>query len=364
MTLKCRRSKKVWTVLGVIVVSLSIACMIVIPPSKGKAQPILDKEGNIVEGSISEKLFLDVNDTTLGMLLMARDETKPVLLFLGGGPGLPEYFLEQEYPTGLEEEFVVCYLEYRGTSLSFNSKMDAETMTTDRYIEDVVAVSNYLRERFGKEKIYVMGHSFGTYIGLKTVHLYPELYHAYIAMSQICSQRESEYLAYDYMLEQYKQAENEKMVKKFEEHPIRKSDEAYEIYFTSTLRDTAMHELGVGTMREMKSVITGILFPTLRCTVYSPTERINIWRGKAFAQKTQVAKDARNFNAFEEIKEIDIPIYFFAGKYDYTCCYSLQKEYYEQIEAPVKEFYIFENSAHSPLFEESEKGMEILKKLL
>lgn len=353
-----------WTVLGVIVVSLIIACMIVIPPSKGKVQPFLDKEGNIVEGSISEKLFLDVNDTTLGMFLMAKDETKPVLLFLGGGPGLPEYFLEKEYPTGLEEEFVVCYLEYRGTSLSFDSKMDVETMTTEQYIDDVVAVSNYLRERFGQEKIYVMAHSFGTYIGLKTVYMYPELYHAYIAMAQNCNQRESEYLAYDFMLEQYKLVGNEKMVKKFEDRPIRKSDKAYETYFTSMLRDTAMHELGVGTTRDMKSVITEIFFPMLRCTVYSPTERINIWRGKAFAQKTQVAKDAWNFNAFEEIKEIEVPIYFFAGKYDYTCCYSLQKEYYEWIQAPVKEFYTFENSAHSPLFEEPEKGMEILVEIV
>lgn len=353
-----------WIVLGLIVSILVVGCFLIIPPSKGKVKPFLDNEGNIVEGSISEKIFLDVNDTTLGMFLMAKDETKPVLLFLSGGPGIPEYFLEQQYPTGLEEEFVVCYLEYRGTSLSYHSKMDVTTMTTEQYIEDVVVVSNYLRERFGKEKIYVMGHSFGTYIGLKTVYLYPELYHAYIAMSQNCNQRESEYLAYDYMLEQYKMAGNERMVKRFEEFPIRESDEAYETYFTSMLRDTAMHELGVGTTRDMKSVITEIFFPTLKCTVYSPTERINIWRGKAYAQKLEIAKDAWNFNAFEEIKEIEIPIYFFAGKYDYTCCYSLQKEYYEQLQAPVKEFYTFENSAHSPLFEEPEKGMEILRRLL
>ena len=166
------------------------------------------------------------------------------------------------------------------------------------------------------------------------------------------------------MLEQYKMAGNEGMVKKFEECPIRESVEMYETYFTSMLRDTAMHELGVGTARNMKSVITGIFFPSLRCTAYSLTERINIWRGKIFAQNSQVAKDSQKFNAFEEIKEIEIPIYFLAGKYDYTCCYSLQKEYYEQLNAPSKGFYTFENSAHSPLFEEPEKGLEILHKII
>ncbi len=357
---KKRRRKIMWIVLGVIVICLIAVCLVVLPPSKGEMTPFLDEEGNRVEGSVSEKIFIDINDTTLGMFLVAKDETKPVLLFLGGGPGIPEYFLEKDYPTGLEEEFVVCYLEYRGTSLSYNSKIDAESMTTKQYIEDVVAVTKYLSERFGKEKIYLMGHSFGTYIGLNTVYLHPELYHAYIAMSQLSNQKESEFLAYDYMIERYKMAGNMKKVRQFEKYPIKESDEVYEAYFTSMLRDSSMHELGIGTARNMDSVLTGIVLPSLRCSVYSPMERINIYRGKLFAQNTQVAHDAWNFNSFDEIKEIQIPIYFLAGKYDYTCCYSLQKEYYEQIQAPVKGFYTFENSAHSPLFEEPQRGLEIL----
>lgn len=150
------------------------------------------------------------------------------------------------------------------------------------------------------------------------------------------------------------------MVKKFQDCPILDSDEDYRRYFTSSLRDTAMHDLGVGTMHDMDSVITGIFFPSLRCTVYTPMERINIWRGKVFAQTTSVVTDCANFNAFDDVPAIDIPVYFLAGIYDYTCCYSLQKEYYEQIQAPIKGFYTFDNSAHSPLFEESEKALAIL----
>ena len=128
----------------------------------------------------------------------------------------------------------------------------------------------------------------------------------------------------------------------------------------SLLRDTAMHDLGVGSTRDMSSVISGILLPSLRNAVYTPAERINIWRGKISAGKTSVGMSHLSFNAFGEIPEIDIPIYFFAGIYDYTCCYSLQKDYFEQIQAPLKAFYTFHNSAHSPLFEEAEKAMKIL----
>lgn len=88
-----------------------------------------------------------------------------------------------------------------------------------------------------------------------------------------------------------------------------------------------MHTLGVGTTRRMKSVITGIFFPSLRMTDYTVKERINIWR----------------------------------GKYDETCCYELQKEYFDFLQAPETYFFTFENSAHSPLFEEPGQTAEIIK---
>lgn len=338
--------------------------MIIFPPGKRKMPQFYDENGEILPDSLSEKCYLEVDGGELGIFLLAKDINKPVLLVCGGGPGIPQYLLESFYPSCLPDEFVVCYLEYRGTGLSYDSNINIADMTTDRYIADIVEITNYLRNRFSKDKIYILGHSFGSYIALKTVQQHPEYYYAYIAMSQNCNQTESEYRAYDYMKEQYKLLGNDKMVKKFEECPIRESKEMYEKYFSSSLRDTTMHELGVGTTRDMNSVISGIFFPSLRCRVYTWQERINIWRGKAMSANFPVVKDGIRFNAFKEIPSLQIPIYFFAGKFDYTCCYSLQKEYYEQIDAPQKEFYTFENSAHSPLYEEKEKAKKILEEIL
>lgn len=154
------------------------------------------------------------------------------------------------------------------------------------------------------------------------------------------------------------------MVEKFEKCPIRESEEMYEKYVSSLLRDTAMHELGAGTTRDMNSVITGIVLPSMKCKSYTWQERINIWKSKINSSKFPVTEDAWHFNAFDKVPELQIPIYFFAGKYDYTCCYSLQKEYYEYVEAPKKEFYTFENSAHSPIFEKPEEAMERFAEIL
>ena len=361
-TAQHKGKRKMWIIFAMTFLCLAAAICIVLPPSLGRVKPFTDENGKVMEGSVSEKTFVEIDGTKLGMFIMAKDSSKPVLLFLSGGPGIPEYLMEQWYPSGLENEFVVCYPEYRGASLSYNSALDPESITLDRYIDDAVGITNYLRERFGQDKVYLMGHSFGTYIGINLVDRRPELYRAYIAMAQETDSRKGEMLAYDYMYEQYKALHNEKMIKRFEKFPIHSSEEAFDKYLDESggLRDSAMHELGIGTTHKMRSVISGIFFPSLRCTVYTPMERLNIWRGKVFLAKTPAGKGIWDYNAFEDVPEIDIPVYFFAGLYDYTCAFPLQKEYYEKIIAPQKAFYTFDDSAHSPLFEEPEKAMRII----
>jgi len=351
-----------WIILSLIVVCLFVLVGIILPPSTGKVAPFVDEGGKALEGSIAEKIFVEINGVEQGMFIKGEDETKPVLLLVHGGPGMADYFLTKEYPTDLETEFVVCYWEQRGTGLSYSADIKPETMTTEQFLSDTIEVTNYLRDRFIQEKIYIMGHSWGTYAGIQAAAKAPELYYAYIAMSQIVDQPRSERLSYTYMLKQYMSSGNARMVKKFEQYPILESNESLREYRTSSLRDEAMHDLGVGTMHNMKSVIAGIFFPTLRCTDYTPMERLNIWRGKAFSGGTGLRDELYSFNAFSNVPILEIPVYFFAGYYDYTCCYSMQKEYYEQMQATVKGFYTFNESAHSPVFEEPEKAMGIMRK--
>lgn len=322
---------------------------------------MLDKERITMKGVIAEKTFVDINGMKQGMFIKGKDDTKPVLLLLHGGPGMSDYFMAQNHPTGLEEEFIVCYWEQRGTGLSFSNNIDPGTMTKNQFVADTIAVTNYLRQRFGQGKIYLMGHSWGSYLGLQTAVRNPELFHAYIAMSQVVDQRLSEKIAYDAMLNSFKKSQNKKMSKKLEAIPIMESDEAFKKYAGSLLRDQAMHRLGAGTTHEMRSVVKGIFFPTLRCTDYTPMERLNIWRGKAFSRQTGLRDEMYAFDAVRQVPVLDIPIYFMAGYFDLTCCYSLQKAYYEKIEAPKKGFYTFYRSAHSPLFEEPAAIIKILR---
>ena len=149
----------------------------------------------------------------------------------------------------------------------------------------------------------------------------------------------------------------------FEKYDIRNSEKDYTEFCKSSLRDKAMHELGVGTTRDMHSVISGIFLPSLKCKTYTQKERINLWKGKIASAKYQANKDAHFFNAKESVPKIDIPIYFITGEYDYTCSALLQKEYFEFIDAPQKKMYIFENSAHSPIYEKHDKAKHVLSEI-
>ena len=339
----------------IIPIVIILIILIVLPPSLGR----LPKRH-----SLSEKTTLEVDGAKLGLILLSDKKDKPVLLVCGGGPGIPQYLMESLYPSVLPEYFTVCYFDYRGTGLSFDANNDPDSMTKDRFIADVLQVTNYLKDRFNQDKIYIMGHSFGTYIALNTVKQFPENYIAYLAMSQICDQKQSELIAYDYMRKCYEEQGNSSMTMKFDEYKIRESEDDYRRYTNSGLRDKAMHSLGVGTAADMDNVITDLFIPSLRIKAYTPGERINIWRRKVASGKYAVSNKSRQFNAFEEVQNIDIPIYFFAGESDMTCCTSLQKKYYEMVEAPEKKFFFYEGCAHSPIYEDREKTRQIFNEII
>jgi pimeloyl-ACP methyl ester carboxylesterase len=346
---------------AILLIVVLILIGVLLAYSPGNPEPFLDENGKLLAGSISEKVFVKINGVEQGMFIKSKDATHPVLLFVHGGPGMPEYWLTQRYPTGLEDYFTVVWWEQRGTGLSYSPDIPPETMTAEQFISDTLAVTNYLRERFDKEKIYLMAHSWGSYIGIQAAAQEPELYYAYIGMGQVSYQIQSEQLAYEYALEQYKKNGNMDMVQRLESAPPTITvplPDAYE-----ALRDEYMHGIGIGTTHGMKSVITGIFLPSWQFREYTFREKVNLWRGKFLSR-------SRNFSLWDkmqamdlsqQVPELELPVYFFEGIYDYTCSYTLAKDYFEKLRAPVKGFYTFEQSAHTPLFEEPEKIQNILQ---
>lgn len=337
---------------AILLLCLAILVGVLLVYSPGKPEPFLDESGGELAGSISEKIRVNINGIDQGMFIKSKNKANPVLLILHGGPGMPEYAISRRYPIVLEDYFTVCWWEQRGAGMSYNADISPESMTFEQLISDTLEVTNYLRNRFGQEKIYLMAHSGGSFVGIQAAARAPELYTAYIGVSQISNQFESEQLAYNYMIQQFTRLGDKRMLRKFEKYPI--TDINTPSYYT--MRDAPMHKLGIGTTHNMRSVITGVFLPVMLQKEYTLTEKLNIWRGKFFTTRTAdlwrklVMTDLSN-----NLRELDIPVYFFHGIYDYTVSYPLAKDYFDKLKAPKKGFYTFEQSAHSPLFEEPDK---------
>jgi pimeloyl-ACP methyl ester carboxylesterase len=346
-------------IISIVLAGILLLVGVLLAWSPGKPEPFLDENGNPLAGSISEKILVTINGVEQGMFIKSTNSNNPVLLFVHGGPGMPEYWLTQQYPTGLEDHFTVVWWEQRGAGLSYNPDIPAETMTAEQYIADTLEVTKYLRKRFNREKIYLMAHSWGSYIGIQAAAREPDLYYAYIGVGQIAYQIKSEQLAYAYALAYYQKIGNTEMVQKLEAAPPTMTvplPAAYE-----ALRDEYMHGAGIGTTHAMRSVVTGIFLPSWQFREYTVGEKINLWRGKSFSRNFNLWDTMQATDLTKQVTQLALPVYFFEGAFDYTCAYPLAKDYFEQLKAPVKGFYTFEHSAHSPMFEEPEKMLEMLQ---
>ena len=159
--------------------------------------PITDAAGKPLPGSIATLETVTLNDSQQWVSIRGQDVTKPVLLFLAGGPGGSQLATARYALGGLEEHFVVVNWEQPGAGKSFDA-VDRSTMTPERYIEDAHALVMLLRERFGQEKVYVLGESWGSALGIMLVQRFPELFHAFIGTGQMVAFLENDRMCYDF----------------------------------------------------------------------------------------------------------------------------------------------------------------------
>lgn len=339
-------------VMIILLLVLILSLVAVLWNSPGKLPAVTDRQGRTFAQGISEKVYVEIGGAKQGMFLRGEDASKPVLLFLHGGPASPELamMMADESHERLEKEFVVCYWDQRGAAMSYSRKMDPATINLDQLVSDAAEVTVYLQQRFSQEKIYLLGHSWGSYLGIKTIQKHPDHYMAYIGVGQISNQIESQKLAQEYMLRHAKEIGDNKALKKlavFDPEGAAFND--------------LMNQYGIGIVHENPSM-PHMFMNMLSFKGYTLGEKIGYIRGLPLSHHH--LNDYVNDNLFESAKEFQLPVYILQGEYDFQVSSVLAKEYCQIIQAPDKQFYTFADSAHSPIWEEPEQFMAVIGEII
>jgi len=343
--------------IAVIIIGLAITLW---AKSPGTTELITSETGEKIETSIAsiEKIKLGGIDQYL--IIRGADTTKPVMLFLHGGPGSPEIAFMRETNTDIENDFVMVYWEQRGAGKSYSKEIPIESINLDQFIADTKELSELLAKRFNKEKIYIMGHSWGSFLGILTAHKHPELFYAYLGVGQVCHQYRGEQVNFDWVKEQAEGNKDEGIINKLAELNFPDSTAKSKIWlnFLMPVRNYTM-KFGGGVTHEMRGMWP-VLKMVLNAQEYTFGEKVNFMSGSLLSLE-KLWPTVVNTNLSTEIDSMQVPIYIFQGKHDYQTPYIVAKDFYEQLKAPEKEFFSFENSAHSPVMEEVEKFNGILK---
>jgi pimeloyl-ACP methyl ester carboxylesterase len=310
-----------------------------------------------------------LEEITLGekkqwIFIRGEDIKNPVLIFLHGGPGAPLFGMSSSRRLDAEliKHFTIVHWDQRGAGKSYNNKITANSMTFNRLVEDCNELIDYVRNKCNTQKVYIVGHSGGSVIGIKTAFKYPEKIYAYVGVGQIINDYEQQKISYNYILEKAQLStskNNQRAIKALGPPPYDSPEERNKKNGFIFQYGGVIHENS--TKKMLFNMLSFLTSPE-----YSLSEGYSTFVNKGYNFTTVAMWDEmRSINIAEEIKSIQIPIFFFEGKYDMATPTILVEKYYDSLDAEKgKKLILFEKSAHLPMIEEKEKYEELLVKEL
>ncbi|MHA2288723.1 MAG: alpha/beta fold hydrolase [Promethearchaeota archaeon] len=320
----------------------------------------------IEEDSISEIHYLIINNTKQYVLIRGENVKNPILLFLHGGPGASETAMLRKYNNVLEKYFTVVYWDQRNAGKSYKKNFPKEEIKVQKYIQDVDALVSYLKDKFRVKKIFLVGHSWGSRLGMYAIQEHPENYSAYVGVAQELSSYEGELISYRYTLDKAKELNNFKAIRELEEMGEPQSGD-YSKMYKNGIKDFWKQKnwlIKLGGDYSSKSIYMKWMLAIWFSREYSFLDLIKFRKSISFsADNIFHDQDYNNFDFFKQFPEVKVPVFFISGMYDYINPWTLVEKYSTSLKAPHKEFIKFEESGHNPLFEEPEKFNEEIMRI-
>ncbi len=338
-----------WLKKGVILLTfVKVASLVLILLFPSGTLPIRDAAGDILPDSVAVLEKVEIGGIQQWVLIRGQDRSNPILLYLHGGPGNPEMPLAKTAGRYLEEHFTVVHWDQRGAGKTYSPFTPKGSMTIEQFVADTKELTEYLQDHLGQNEVYLLGHSWGALVGLKTIADFPELYRAYIGMGQFTDSVLNEEIAFSFVAEAAEQAGDQKTLKTLSALGLPPYDK---------LQDLAVLKGKVtqygGSFHGQTSWFNGTTAAMLRAKEYTPLDYLRFIAGSRFS--AILMDEVVQFDMFDEVAEVSVPVYFFSGEYDYMTCTERVEEYFQFLCAPHKEHIRFTASAHNPIYEEPER---------
>ena len=310
---------------------------------------------------LDEKICIEYNGNKYYLRIRSMDINNPVVLFLHGGPGCPDRAQTMHYQSPLADNFTLVAFDQRGSGLAYDSKKP--DITKEIAIDDIHNVVCYLKERFNKEKIIFVGHSFGTQLAIWYLQQYHDDVQVFVGIGLAVENVESESISYEWCLEQAKQAGDKSCIRTLEKigHPV---EGKYKSSTDLIKERNVLNKMGGCIHESGKPYWQYLLTHDIPMIIreYGLCKVIKYAKGLTSSLNTSLANINPDF--MNTAKSLDIPVYLTIGKYDHVCAAELAYRWYDQVEAPEKKLIIFEHSGHCPQWEESELWNKTFRELL
>lgn len=310
--------------------------------------PIIGENGKPVEGAVASLERVELNGSSQWISIRGRDTSKPVLLFLAGGPGGSQLAAVRDQLGALEEHFVVVGWDQPGSAKSYNA-VPQRDITPERYIDDGCALAEYLCERFGQEKIYLVGESWGSALGIWMAQRQPELFHAFVGTGQMVSFLDTENYCYDLAMKTAQARGDANVVQQLQ---AQGRPPYYGKGVAMKMANYLMYLFQVMSSNPDIATSSHNTFTDLAGTEYGLYDKLTYILGITDTLGV-VYQQLYDLDLREQAAKLEVPVYFFVGRHDINAPTALAEDYYNKLDAPAKRLIWFEHSGHTPWVDEN-----------
>lgn len=295
--------------------------------------------------------WVDIRGDRQNIRVRSMSADAPVLLMLHGGPGICDRHEVLEHQSALASDFTLVMWDQRGSGKSFRREILSSPVSAEDYVLDAEAMLRYLCGRFGKRRIIVEGHSWGTVVGTRLCVRCPELISAYIGQGQFVNGAANEELSYRFCVDEARRLGDEKTLAKLLSGPP--AEGRYPNRAAMMTQRDCLARYGGGCWKERSGLIRTLLLPLLRTREYSLADIAGFARGATYLSD-RLWSEIVALRFDETVRSLSVPVLLTMGRHDYNTPSELARQWYDALSAPKKDWVWFENSAHSPMQEEPE----------